>query len=274
MSSRNTRTTDLRSIRRLTSIILSPIIVGMFLAAHLLGAETVEDLVEEKYPINADAALSIRNTAGAIRVYGGNVSEITIKAVKRAFSADRLKQIVVEVKAAPEEVKVQTIMPPQKGSLSLEDRSGTVDYTIVVPNTIRIAQLNLANGEVLMEGLRGGSVTSHVGDGWLVARNSFGNMDLTIKNGRLLAIYDFWELFPFQAKLTSPEGDIRIYLPPEAPINIAARTTSGRILNWLGKEENDPRKPRRVLDFAVGSAPSAKFEMSSESGDIRISKAY
>ncbi len=245
---------------------MRPVITGILLATHLLGAEPDEESVEQKYSVNADATLSIQNNDGAVRVYGGNVSEVTIQALKRAYGEDRLKQIAVELKGSPDKVDVQTRMSG--------DFSGTVDYTIIVPNTIRIIRLDLKNGEVLIEGLRGGRVTSHVGDGWLVARNSFGDMDLNLRNGRLEVVYDFWETLPFQAKLTSPEGDIRTYFPPEAFINIVARTASGRILNWLGKEENDPRKPVRALEFAIGATPSTKFEMTSTTGDIRIKKAY
>jgi hypothetical protein len=274
MSNRASRVTNSLPILRITKTTLIAVCFWTFLVGQLVGAEIVEELVDYEYPVNPDATLTIRNPAGAIRVYGGNVSQITITAVKRAFTADRLKQIAVEIRAAPTAVEIQTKIPPQKRSFNLEDRSGTVEYTMVVPNTIRITQLDLTSGEISIEGLRGGSVTSRINGGFLVARNSFSDMDLTIQDGRLQVIYDFWEPSSFQTKLTSQEADVRICFPPEASVKIVARTASGRILNWLGKEEIDLQEPVRALDFTVGSMPAAKFDMSSATGDIRLNKAY
>ncbi len=263
-----------RSLRVLRTVsMVVTIIGGSLFAVAKTGAAIVEEAFEKKYTVNSDATLSIRNLNGAVRIYGGTGSEIVIRANKRAFSVERLKEMAIESKGSPEGVEVESIVPLKKG-FELADRSGTIDYAIVVPSEVRITRLELEIGEVWIEGLRVGNVTARVGEGWLVTKNCFSAMDLTLRNGRLQAIYDFWEATPFQAKLTSPEGDIRVYFSPEATISISARTSSGRILNWLDKAENDPRKPLRTLDFSFGATPSAKFEMESKSGDIRIQKAW
>ena len=80
-----------------------------------LGAvEVVEEIVEQKYPCDPDATLSIHNTDGTIRVYGGDGSEISIQAIKKAYTSERLKSIVVDVKATRKSVAIETIFPPKK----------------------------------------------------------------------------------------------------------------------------------------------------------------
>src|SRR6266404_642107 len=109
------------------------------------AVEVMEEIVEQKYPCDADATLSIRNTDGSVRIYAGDVAQISIQAIKKAYTSERLKKIVVDVKATPKSVAIETIMPRRENVFSLNDRSGTVDYVIVVPPTTKITRLELVN---------------------------------------------------------------------------------------------------------------------------------
>jgi Putative adhesin len=251
------------------------LIVSLLVVARSAAAvEILEEIVEQKYAVDSDATLSIGNTDGSCRIYGGNGTEISIEAIKKAYSSNRLKDIVVDVKATPKSVAIETIFPPNKNRLSLEDRSGTVDYIITIPATMRITRLDLVNGEVLLEGLRRGSAIAHVVNGWLIARNCFGDLDLTLANGRLEAAYDWWEETKFSVKLASPDGDIRAIIPSDASVSIFAQTATGGIANALAREEDEQSERAHVLHFTTGSEPKIAFEMNSTSGDIRIDKAY
>ena len=213
--------------------------------AHFLqsapAVETVEEIIEQKYAIDPDATLSLHNIDGSIRVYAGDVREISIQAIKRAYTLDRLKQIVVDVKATPKSVVIETIFPPKKSGFSLSDRSGTVEYNLIVPRTTRITNLDLVNGEVLVESLRGGSAAAHVVNGWVAAHNCFGDLNLRIENGRLDVAYDWWENTKFSVKLSSVHGNIRALIPSDASAGITARTGTGRIANALRPEEGKPK---------------------------------
>src|SRR5882757_9315300 len=106
-------------------------------AAALLAATTafaiepLEEIVEQKYDVEANATLSVANTDGSIRIYGTETPQISIQAIKKAYAPERLEKIVVEMKATRNGVAITTSFPPRKNALS--DRSGTVDYIIVVP---------------------------------------------------------------------------------------------------------------------------------------------
>jgi hypothetical protein len=200
------------------------------------------------------------------------VAAISIQATKKAYTAARLKGILVDVKAAPDYVSIETILPPSEGLLG--DRSGTVDYVLTIPRTIRITRLDLNNGEVLIEGLWGGGAVARVGNGWLAARNCFADLDLSVTNGRLQATYDRWEGSNFRVALSSSEGDIRVNFPNEASVNIVAKTVHGRIVNGLAAKQEDENGTSRLLSFTTGPKPGASFEMSTTTGDIRINKPY
>ena len=241
------------------------------LAQGVEASEPLEELVEQTHPVDPAGTLSVRNTDGSIAIRVSDVAVISIQATKKAYTAARLRDIVVDVKAAPDRVSIETIMPPSKGLLS--DRSGTVDYVITIPKTVKIAQLDLNNGEVSIEGLRGGSAVARVGNGWLAARNCFADLDLAVTDGRLQVAYDRWEESNFRVALASPEGDIRLNLPSEASVNIVAKTVSGRIVNGLAAKQEEENGTSRLLKLTTGSKPGASFEMSTTTGDIQDQQA-
>ena len=257
--------------------LLSSIALGtmLFLLTHGAGAvETVEEIIEQKYAIDPDATLSVHNIDGSIRVYAGDVREISIQAIKRAYTLDRLKEILVEVKATPKSVVIETIFPSKKGGFSLRDRSGTVEYNLIVPLTTKMTNLNLVNGEILVESLRGGSAVAHVVNGWLGAHNCFGDLNLRIENGRLDVTCDWWDNSKFSVKLSSARGNIRAIIPSDASAGITARTTTGRIANALDPKKESPTEPMRSLDFATRPEPEIAFEINSTNGNIQIEKSY
>ena len=119
-------------------------LTGLLLSPPLFAVDLLEEIVEQKYEVDADATLSVQNTDGSIRVYAAEQPVISIQAIKKAYKQDRLQGIVVSVKADRGSVAVTTSFPPRANALS--DRSGTVDYIIVVPQTAKVAQLELVNG--------------------------------------------------------------------------------------------------------------------------------
>ena len=251
------------------------LLVSFLLLAHgAFAVEVVEEIVEQKYPCDPDATLSIRNTDGAVRIYAGDVGEISIQAIKKAYTAERLKTLVVDVKATRTRIAIETIVPPRETGFSLSDRSGTVEYIIIVPQTTKITQLELVNGEVLVEGLKGGSATARLVNGWMAGHNCFGDLNLTVVNGRLDLAYDWWESQKFSVKASSQNASIRAYLPSDASATITAQATTGWIVNGFEAKKSAPAEPPHALNFAIGTEPDAAFEMKAANGNIRIDKMY
>ncbi|PYL67192.1 MAG: hypothetical protein DMF28_09745, partial [Verrucomicrobia bacterium] len=114
----------------------------------------LEETFEQTYTIEPTANITVINGDGAVLVYGSNTNEIQVRAVKRAYSRERLKQIAINVSVQPGSISINTKFPP-KPKWALFDRSGTVDYTVVVPATANIGGLELNAGEVLLDGIHG-----------------------------------------------------------------------------------------------------------------------
>jgi hypothetical protein len=242
----------------------------LLLAQSAFALEALEDTIEQKYVLDADATLSIANTDGSIRIYGAETSEITIQAIKKAYTSERLQGIIVDVKATRNSVAIATTFPPRGNALS--DRSGTVDYILVVPQTIRITQLNLVNGEVLVESLRGGSTTAHLVNGWLGGHNCFCDLNLTVETGRLDLAYDWWENHKFSVKASSTRGNLRAILPSDSSFSLNATALEGRIANGFDSEKTAGGDVIHSVATVIGTEAETAIALDAGRGNIRIDK--
>src|SRR5436309_15797631 len=140
------------------------------LFANSIGAgEVLEDVVERRFPLDPAGTFSLRAIDGTVEIFGTDSREVKIVATKKAFSPERLNAIAIRVDARPDAVTVETTPPPTP-SHHFSDRSGTVEYTINLPQTARIARVELPHGELVIDGISGHSLTASLRHG-LLARH-------------------------------------------------------------------------------------------------------
>jgi hypothetical protein len=247
----------------------------MLLSACGSGNNRVLEEVSEKvYTVEPGANISIHNYDGAILVYGSNVNELRVRSLKKAYSYDRLNQIVIDVSTKPGAVSITAKAPPQP-KWALSDHSGTVDCTIVVPATATISALDLNAGEVLLDSMRGADLRARLNDGRIFARNCFTNLDLTMNRGTLTLGYDWWEQEKFSAHVDVGKGNAWIFLPTEAGFHLLARAAHGKIANDFNNLPVSAHSSgsEMKIDQIVNGGGSAKINVRVEKGNIKIAEA-
>ncbi len=231
----------------------------------------LEETFERLYTIQATADINIQNRDGAVFVYGSNTNEMQVRATIKAYSRMRLKQIGVDVSVQAASVSISTKLPAQP-RWALFDRSGTVDYTIVVPATANISLLRLNAGEVLVDGMHGRNVHARLGDGRMFAHNCFTDVDLALQRGNLSLTYDWWEDGTFSAQATVARGDAWVFLPSDAAFHLVAETAHGKI----GNDFDNPAVARPTLaeaaksDTLVHGGGKTAIKLRTANGDINI----
>lgn len=238
------------------------------------GDSTLEEVSDRQYPIDPTAAtLSVTNRDGSIRIYGagGDVREVRVETVKKAYTPERLKAISIQVTAQRNSISIDTIYPKDADG-QFADRSGTVDYVIVVPQNIRIARLELSNGEVLLEEIRGTEAHAQLGTGRFFVHNCFGNLDIEVKTGNLALAYDWWEQQDFTIRGAVEDGNAFAYLPEEAEFHLSARAVTGKISNDFEEMEQRRAESTNQIDMLVGGAEMPKIEIEAQDGNIRIAE--
>ncbi len=234
----------------------------------------LEETFERVYTIEPSARLTIQNRDGVVSIYGSDTGEMRINAVKKAYSQERLNQIGIDVSTKPGAISVITKFPP-KPNWALSDRSGTVDYTIVVPATAGMSALELDAGEILLEGIRGREVRARLGDGRIFARNCFTGMDLAVTRGTVTVAYDWWEEEKFAVRATITQGNAWLFLPSDSAFHLLAHTADGKIANDFNNLPVSAKSSTREMkiDQIINGGGHATVEVRVERGEIRIAEA-
>jgi hypothetical protein len=234
----------------------------------------LEEVFEKVYTVEPDANISIQNRDGAILVYGSDANEMRVRCIKRAYSHERLNQLGIDISTKPGAASIITKFPPQP-EWALSDRSGTVDYTVVVPATANISALDLNAGEVLLESMRGPEVRARLNDGRISTRNCFTNLDLTMKRGTLTLTYDWWEQEKFSAQVNVGQGNAWVFLPTEAGFHLLARAMHGKIANDFNNVPLVTNSSAREMnvDQVINGGGAATINVRVDKGDIKIAEA-
>src|SRR4029077_1664034 len=247
----------------------------MLLSACGRGDNRVlEEVVEQVYMVEPSANISIHNYDGAILVYGSDVNEVRVRSLKRAYSHERLSQIVIDVSAKPSTVSITAKAPPQP-KWAFSDHSGTVDCTIVVPATVSISALDLNAGEVLLDSMRGPEVRARLNDGRIFARNCFTNLDLIVNRGTLALSYDWWQEEKVSVQATLIQGNAWVWLPSEAAFHLLAHAAHGKIandFNNLPLTANSSAREMKI-DQIINGGGAATITVRVDKGDIKIAEA-
>ena len=241
---------------------------------HPPGDSTLEELSDRRYPVDSTApTISITNRDGSVSIYGagGDVREVRVEILKKAYTPERLKAIETKVTAEKNSIAIETIYPPNPvGKLS--DRSGTVDYVIVVPQDATISKLDLNNGEVLLEEVRSKEAHARLGSGRFFIHNCFGSIDARVKTGNIAMVYEWWEESNFSIHTAVEDGNAFAYLPEGATFHLVANTGTGKIANDFEEKEQRRAESPSHIDLQVGGADQPRIEMEAQDGNVRIAE--
>jgi hypothetical protein len=234
----------------------------------------IEETFERLDTVEPSANITIQNEDGAVFLYGSTVNEMKVHAVKKAYRRERLNQIAIDVSTKQGAVFITTKFPP-KPKWGLFDRSGTVDYTIVVPATASISLLDLNAGEILLDGMRGPMTRARLGEGGIFARNCFTNLDLAARRGNVSVSFDWWEENRFSAQVNIAQGNAWAYLPSDAAFHLLANATHGKISNdfeTVPIAESLPAAGMNI-DTLINGGSMATIKIDVAKGNIKIVEA-
>ena len=242
------------------------------LFANSIGAgEVLEDVVERRFPLDPSGTFSLRAIDGTVEIFGSDSREVKIVATKKAFSLERLNAIVIRVDARPDAVNIETTPPPTPRH-RFSDRSGTVEYTINIPQTARITRVELPNGELVIDGMRGASIAACLGRGQLAIHNCFCDQTIHVNQGGLNVFFDWVEERPITIEAEMDDGNVLARLPTEATFQLHAVTKQGHVSSDFSSMEARKRGDVSEINEEIGDAPATKLKLRATDGNIHISE--
>lgn len=246
----------------------SPLLLFLLAAGRLWAVDDpLHEQTEQFFPLALrGGAITVDNPSGSIHVYGCYEPRVRLAALRNAYTAPRLAQLRVETEARPAALVIRTLIPPVRGLFA--DRSGTVDYTLNVPETAQLT-LRLGDGEVSVQGLRGGSATIELRNGRVFAINCFARVAAHSVNGAMDLFFDWWENAPATFDFALQHGRIGARLPAGALVRVDAQTAHGRIGNGFKFVPQNEGDGQSLKAETRADAPVA-FHFRTGGGNISI----
>jgi DUF4097 and DUF4098 domain-containing protein YvlB len=238
-------------------------------ASDWQGSETEE--FHQTYPLSANGQVELQNINGSVEIKGWDRNEVKVDAIKHAWNRERLQEATIKVDSRSDSLSIRTEYPDHDhtfGTKASMISLPTIEYTLTVPRNARLADINLVNGNLDIEGVNGEVRVSCV-NGRLTARKLGGQAELSTVNGKLEASLD---RLAFPLRVSSVNAAVLLTLPSDAKADIEASTVSGSISNDFGIPVAKHRWVGHELNAELGGGgPSA--HVSNVNGKIEIRHA-
>ncbi len=242
----------------------------LFLALPLAAAgfQFTEDSTFT-YPLAADGRISLDNVNGDVTIEAWDRDEVSIEAIKKGRSQEALDAARIEIEAEEDRIHIETRYSDRGRDRGRRD-AASVDYTIRVPRTATLDDVELVNGSLTLDGVAG-DVEASLVNGEVKARGLTGNAEISTVNGELeiaLAELDAGRL----VDLSSVNGSVRLDVPGHAGADVEATTVHGGIRNDFGLEVDRSGMVGRSLEGTFGDG-GARIRLSNVNGSIEIRAA-
>ena len=244
---------------------------GLLFAKEGSAGEVLEDVVERRFPLDPSGTFSLRAIDGTVEIFGTDSQEVKIVAVKKAFSPERLNAIAIRVDARQNAVNIETTPPPAPRH-QFSDRSGTVEYTINIPQTARIARVELPNGELVIDGMRGVSIAASLGSGQLVIHNCFCDQTIHVNQGGLNVFFDWMEEHPISIEAKIEDGNLSARLPTDAAFHLHAVAKEGHVSSDFSPMGTRQRGDDSEINEVIGDGPATRLTFRAGEGNIHVSE--
>ena len=213
--------------------------------------------------------ISLDNVNGDVTIEAWDRDEVSIEAVKKGRSQEALDAAEIDIDATDRAIHIETRYPERRRGHGRRD-AASVDYTLYVPRSAELDEIELVNGSLTLEGIAGDVAASLV-NGEVEARGLTGNAEISTVNGELeiaLAALDDGR----RVELSSVNGSVRLDVPGDVGAEVEATTVHGGIRNDFGLEVDRSGYVGKSLEGTVGGG-GARIRLSNVNGSIDIRQA-
>jgi hypothetical protein len=223
-------------------------------------------------PVEPGSAILLENEAGNVEINGWDRNEAEILAESgwgrlpgSGFGFGSWGR-----GAAPDvEIdKLESLLKIKTRASGRADIVRPVNFAISVPRSIQIQDLALQSGDLSISDIYG-KIKADVEDGNVRIANFSGSVDLLAGRGRVEV-----ELLDLRSEdevsLTVKDGDLTVYIQPEASVKIEAVASNGEITSEF---ELGQALPAKKITASIGKAGGSVLSLTAFRGDIHLKRS-
>ncbi len=196
----------------------------------LANAKVLQE-VTETYTLDESGSISLDNVNGDIEIQAWDKPTVRLTYRISGKSDSTLERIKVKVKADSSHLRINTVHS-KSNSWWGSSNGGSVSYELKVPAGARLRSVETVNGSVEIKGVSG-EVDAETVNGSIKVSGIRADAKLSTVNGRVEAQLDRLDSDQ-RVSLESVNGQIEVYLPDGADVEIRAETVHGSLRNDFG----------------------------------------
>ncbi|WP_169303015.1 DUF4097 family beta strand repeat-containing protein [Thalassotalea mangrovi] len=223
--------------------------------------------IEKTFDLSGKGELLVDNVNGNVEITGWDQNQISVKAIVTADDEEDLENVDVKMRQSGNRVSIETDYKERGGWGS--NNSGSVEYLIQVPVTTDLSEIDLVNGALSVDGVRG-ELNADMVNGSIEASGLASNVEVDAVNGGIeLTFAD--DAKNIDIEVETVNGGIRIHLPEEFGAKVDASTGNGSIRTEFGLTGEKGKYYGTDLKGKFGDA-SSSLDLESVNGSIRVMK--
>jgi DUF4097 and DUF4098 domain-containing protein YvlB len=246
------------------TVMMSVVLVTAGLVAAGAGYEAI---VDQSYPLAAGGSVALENINGDVSIEVWERNEVRVYAVKSASTLELLDELEVKVDADNNQVRIDTHYPSMNGSDHGHRRFTKVEYTVTVPRTAILDEIELVNGNLTVVGIEGG-IDAETVNGNIMVRDCAGSASLGTVNGGIEAHIDRLD-YDDKLDVESVNGQLDLYLASSLGADLSADTVNGSLKNDFGIEVRKGKYVGSDFHGSVGGG-GAKVSLETVNGSINV----
>lgn len=228
----------------------------------------VQNEIVKTFSVGEQAELRLENVNGEVDIKGWSKNEIKVTAVIMAKNQEALDRISVDMDKNARGVSVETHYKHNNGWG--KNNSGSVDYTVMVPNQARLSSIELVNGSLTVDGVAG-EMDINLVNGSIVASGLTSDSEINSVNGSIDVTYQSISKDLRDISIDTVNGRIELNLPDDISADVDIETMHGSIKNDFGLSANKNMFAGKNLNGTIGSG-DVKISIESVNGGVRLRK--
>jgi DUF4097 and DUF4098 domain-containing protein YvlB len=235
-------------------------------------SDELREEFHQSYPISANGRISLENINGGVQIRTWDRNEVKVDAVKHAYTQERLDEARIDISAESGNLRIKTRYPEENLSFhNDEDRRrqnpASVEYSLTVPQEARLDSIELINGSLDVQGVKGNVKASSI-NGRVTASGLAGDVKLSTINGPVEATLDALTNVR-QVSLSSVNGSVNVVVPSDVNAEVRASTVHGNISNDFGIPVRKGQYVGRDLSATLGSG-GVTVKLQNVNGSISV----
>lgn len=247
-----------------TGVMLS---CALTFAGWSMAGAGFEEIVDQSYSLAAAGSVALANVNGDVSVEVWERNEVRVYAVKSASSQELLDGLEIEVDSGVDTLRIDTRYPSTRHSDHEHGSFMNVEYTLTVPRSARLDDIDLVNGNLTVDGVEGGISVATV-NGNIVVRDCVGDAELGTVNGTIEARFERLGQ-ENRLKLESVNGRLDLYLGPSIGADLWADSVNGRLENDFGIEVRKGKYVGSDFSGTVGGG-GTRVALETVNGSIHV----